>query len=162
MVDRPGVVYIRTTRGKTPVIYGPEETFAIGGSMVVRSSSEDVITIIGAGVTLHEAITAADRLEMDGIASRVIDLYSIKPIDAVTVAAAARETGRLVTVEDHRPEGGLGEAVLAALADEGVPARVVQLSVSNMPGSASPEEQLADAGIDATAIVAAASKLLRS
>jgi transketolase len=162
MVDRPGVVYIRTTRGKTPVIYGPEETFAIGGSMVVRSSSEDVITIIGAGVTLHEAITAADRLAMDGIAARVIDLYSIKPIDAVTVAAAARETGRLVTVEDHRPEGGLGEAVLAALADEGVPARVVQLAVSNMPGSASPEEQLADAGIDATAIVAAARELLRS
>jgi transketolase len=161
-VDRPGVVYIRTTRGKTPVIYGPEETFAIGGSMVVRSSSKDVITLIGAGVTLHEAITAADRLATDGIVARVIDLYSIKPIDAATVAAAARETGRLVTVEDHRPEGGLGEAVLAALADEGVPAQVVQLAVSNMPGSASPEEQLADAGIDARAIAAAARELVHS
>jgi transketolase len=130
--------------------------------MVVRSSSKDVITLIGAGVTLHEAITAADRLATDGIAARVIDLYSIKPIDAATVAAAARETGRLVTVEDHRPEGGLGEAVLAALADEGVPAQVVQLAVSNMPGSASPEEQLADAGIDARAIAAAARELVHS
>jgi transketolase len=162
MVDRPGVVYLRTTRGKTPVIYGPNERFSIGGSKVVRSGSKDVITVIGAGVTLHEAITAADRLATDGIAARVIDLYSIKPIDAATVAAAARETGRLVTVEDHRPEGGLGGAVLAALADEGVPARVVQLAVSNMPGSASPQEQLADAGIDAKAIVAAARELLGS
>jgi transketolase len=162
MVDRPGVVYIRTTRGKTPVIYGPDEMFPIGGSKVVRSGSKDLITLIGAGVTLHEAIAAADRLATDAIAARVIDLYSIKPIDAATVAAAARETGRLVTVEDHRPEGGLGEAVLAALAKEGVPARVVRLAVSNMPGSASPEEQLADAGIDATAIVAAARELLRS
>jgi transketolase len=162
MVDRPGVVYLRTTRGKTPVIYGPDETFPIGGSKVVRSGPADVITLIGAGVTLHEAMTAADRLVADDIAARVIDLYSIKPIDTATVAAAARETGRLVTVEDHRPEGGLGEAVLAALADQGVPAQVVRLGVSNMPGSASPEEQLADAGIDATAIVAAARELLRS
>jgi transketolase len=162
MVDRPGVVYLRTTRGKTPVIYGADETFPIGGSKVVRSGSDDVITLIGAGVTHHEAITAADRLAADGIAARVIDLYSIKPIDAATVAAAARETSRLVTVEDHRPEGGLGEAVLAALTNEGVPARVVRLAVSNRPGSGSPEEQLADAGIDATAIAATAKELLRT
>jgi transketolase len=162
MVDRPGVVYIRTTRGETPVIYGPDETFPIGGSKVVRSGPADVVTLIGAGITLHEAITAADRLAADGIAARVIDLYSIKPIDAATIAAAARETGRLVTVEDHRPEGGLGEAVIAALADDGVSAGVCRLAVANMPGSASPEEQLADAGIDATAIVAAARELLRS
>ena len=161
MVDRPGVVYIRTTRGKTPVIYGPDEAFPIGGSKVVRSGSEDVLTLIGAGVTLHEAITAADRLAADGVAARVIDLYSIKPIDAATIATAALETGRLVTVEDHRPEGGLGEAVLAALADESVTARVIQLGVTNMPGSATPEEQLADAGIDAAAIVTAARELLR-
>ncbi len=161
MVDRPGVVYLRTTRGETPVIYGPDEMFPIGGSKVVRSSPADALTLIGAGVTLHEAIKAADRLANDGIAARVIDLYSIKPIDAATVAAAARETGLLVTVEDHRPEGGLGEAVLAALADEGESAPVVRLAVSNMPGSASPEEQLADAGIDATAIVVAARDLLQ-
>jgi transketolase len=161
MVDQPGVVYLRTTRGKTPVIYGPEETFPIGGSKVFRSGSADVITLIGAGVTVHEAMTAAERLAADGIAARVIDLYSIKPIDAATIAAAARETGRLVTVEDHRPEGGLGEAVLAALADEGVTARFARLAVSNMPGSASPEEQLADAGIDATAIAVAARELVQ-
>ena len=161
MVDRPGVVYIRTTRGTTPVIYGPDEMFPVGGSKVVRSGPADVVTLIGAGITLHEAIAAADRLAADGIAARVIDLYSIKPIDAATIAAAARETGRLVTVEDHRPEGGLGEAVIGALAGESVQARVVRLGVSNMPGSASPEEQLADAGIDATAIVAAARELLR-
>jgi transketolase len=161
MVDRPGVVYIRTTRGKTPVIYGPDEKFPIGGSNVVRSGSKDVITLIGAGVTLHEAIIAADRLAADGISARVIDLYSIKPIDAATIATAARETGRFVTVEDHRPEGGLGEAVLAALADEGVTAQVVRLGVSVMPGSATPDEQLADAGIGASAIEAAAHELLR-
>ena len=125
MVDRPGIVYIRTTRGETPVIYDPDEMFPIGGSKIVRSSPADAVTLIGAGITLHEAITAADRLAADGIAARVIDLYSIKPIDAATIVASARETGRIVTVEDHRPEGGLGEAVLAALADEGVQARVV-------------------------------------
>jgi transketolase len=161
MVDRPGIVYLRTTRGETPVIYGPDEMFPIGGSKVVRSSPADALTLIGAGVTLHEAIKAADRLATDGIAARVIDLYSIKPIDAATIATAARETGRLVTVEDHRPEGGLGEAVLAALADEGVPARFARLGVSDMPGSATPEEQVADAGIDSAAIVTAARELLR-
>jgi transketolase len=160
MVDRPGIVYLRTTRGETPVIYGPNEMFPIGGSRIVRSSTADAITLIGAGVTLHEAITAADRLASEGIAARVIDLYSIKPIDAATIAAAARETGRIVTVEDHRAEGGLGEAVLAALADEGAQARVRRLAVANMPGSATPDEQLAGAGIDAPAIVAAARQLL--
>jgi transketolase len=160
MVDRPGVVYLRTTRGETPVIYGPDESFPIGGSKVIRSGSADAITLIGAGVTLHEAVKAADGLAADGISARVIDLYSIKPIDAPTLVIAARETGRLVTVEDHRPEGGLGEAVLAALADAGVAARVARLAVTHMPGSATPEAQLADAGIDSAAIVAAARQLL--
>ena len=105
-------------------------------------------------------MTAATSLAEDGIAARVIDLYSIKPIDTSTLAAAARETGRIVTVEDHWPEGGLGEAVLAALADAGVQARVCRLGVSNMPGSATPEEQLVDAGIDARAIVAAVFRLI--
>jgi transketolase len=161
VVDRPGVVYIRTTRGETPVIYGPDEEFPIGASKVVRSGPGDAVTLIGAGVTLHEAMTAADRLAADGIAARVIDLYSIKPIDTATIATAAHETGRILTVEDHRPEGGLGEAVLAALADEGVQVPFARLGVSDMPGSATPEEQRADAGIDAAAIVAAARELLR-
>jgi transketolase len=160
MADRSGVVYLRTTRGKTPVIYDPDETFEVGGSRLVRSSAADAVTVIGAGITLHEAIAAADRLAEDGIAARVIDLYSIKPIDAATVVEAARETGRIVTVEDHRPEGGLGEAVRSALADADVHPRTVLLAVRNMPGSATPEEQLADAGVDAAAIVAAVRRLV--
>ena len=160
MVDRPGIVYLRTTRGETPVIYDADDAFLIGGSRVVRTGPADVVTLIGAGVTLHEAITAAESLAADGIAARVIDLYSIKPIDAATVAAAARETGRILTVEDHRPEGGLGEAVLAALAGEDVQARICRLAVASMPGSATPGEQLAEAGIDARAIAAAARRLV--
>jgi transketolase len=160
MVDWPGVVYLRTTRGETPVIYGLDETFEIGGSKLVRSSAADDVTLIGAGVTLHEAIKAADLLAHDAVVARVIDLYSIKPIDVATITTAARETGRIVTVEDHRLEGGLGEAVLAALADEGVLAEVARLGVSNMPGSATPEEQRADAGIDAAAIAASTRALL--
>ena len=160
MADRPGVVYMRTTRSETPVIYSPDEAFSIGGSRVVRSSPADVVTLIGAGITLHESIAAAETLERDGIAARVIDLYSIKPIDTETLAAAARETGRIVTVEDHRPEGGLAEAVLGALAAADLHARVIRLAVANMPGSATPEEQLAEAGIDAPAIAAAARRLV--
>jgi transketolase len=160
MADTSGVVYIRTTRVPTPVIYGPDEAFTIGGSRVVRASTIDALTIVAAGITLHEAITAADALAVRGIATRVIDLYSIKPIDSAALATAARDTGRIVTVEDHRPEGGLGEAVLAALAAEHVSAQVTGLAVSNMPGSATPDEQLAIAGIDAGAIAAAAERLI--
>jgi transketolase len=160
MADRAGVVYMRTTRGATPVIYEPDDSFPIGGSRVLRSTGADDVTLIGAGVTLHEALKAADLLTVDGIAARVIDLYSIKPIDSATLAAAARDTGRIVTAEDHRPQGGLGESVLTALAGEGATARVLQLGVTGMPGSATPEEQLADAGIDARAIAAAARRLM--
>jgi transketolase len=160
MADRPGVVYLRTTRGPTPVIYGANEVFPIGGCRVVRSSDADEVTLVGAGVTLHEALAAAEVLAASGIQARVIDLYSIKPIDSATLAAAARETGRIVTAEDHRPEGGLGEAVLAALSDAGAAARVVRLAVEHMPGSATPAEQLVDAGIDAAAIVAAARRIV--
>jgi transketolase len=160
MADRTGVVYMRTTRGATPVIYEPDDSFPIGGSRVLRSTGADDVTLIGAGVTLHEALKAADLLTVDGIAARVIDLYSIMPIDSATLAAAARDTGRIVTAEDHRPQGGLGESVLTALAGEGATARVLQLGVTGMPGSATPEEQLADAGIDARAIAAAARRLM--
>jgi len=160
MADRPGVVYLRTTRGKTPVIYGPDEMFPVGGSRVVRSSESDDVTLVGAGITLHEAMSAAGILAASDIRARVIDLYSIKPIDTATLVQAARETGHIVTVEDHRPEGGLGEAVLAALADADVHPVVSRLAVANMPGSATPEEQLAEAGIDASAIVAAARRSL--
>jgi transketolase len=160
--DREGIVFMRTTREKTPVIYQPGERFEIGGSRVVRQGDDDAVTLIGAGVTLHEALKAADLLAEEGIAARVIDLYSIKPVDEATVRAAARETGGIVTVEDHFPEGGLGDAVLEALAEEPGRAVVRKLAVRIMPGSATPAEQLEAAGIDAEHIAAAARELIRT
>ncbi|MGH3133389.1 MAG: transketolase [Gaiellaceae bacterium] len=163
MADVDGIAYLRTLRPATPVIYGPDEEFEIGGSRVVRSSDEDDVVLVAAGITVQEALAAADLLAEDGIAARVIDLYSIKPLDAETLLAAAEATqGRLVTVEDHWPEGGLGEAVLAALSGIDVPPRVVKLAVRGMPGSGRPEELLAAAGIDAEHIAAAARRLVEA
>src|SRR2546428_6722781 len=116
MVDRSGVVFLRTTREKTPVLYAPEQRFPIGGSVVLRRSEGDVATIVAAGITVHEALQAQQALAAVGLAVRVIDAYSVKPIDAATLRQAARETGVIVTVEDHWPEGGLGEAVPGAVA----------------------------------------------
>jgi transketolase len=160
MVDRPGISFLRTTREKTPVIYPAGESFPIGGSRVIRSSTADHVTLVGAGITLHQALAAADLLAGEGIAARVIDLYSIKPIDAATLLEAAATTGRIVTVEDHWPEGGLGDAVLEVFADADEQPRVVQLAVRVMPGSATPAQQLAAAGIDAAAIATAARELV--
>jgi len=160
MVDLQGIAFLRATREKTPVIYSPDETFRIGGSRVVRETDDDAVTLIGAGITLHEAMKAADQLAGDGINARVIDLYSIKPIDAETLRAAARATGRFVTVEDHFPEGGLGDAVLEVFADSDERPRIVKLAVRELPGSATPEQQLAAAGIDAPHIAAAARRLV--
>jgi len=160
MADHPGIAYMRTSRGATPTIYAPDDRFEIGGSSVLRSSDDDRVTLIGAGVTLHEALRAADELSARGVAARVIDLYSVKPVDGETVRQAAADTGAIVTVEDHWPEGGLGDAVLAALADvEGV--RVRKLAVTEMPGSGKPDELIHAYGIDADAIVAAAQDLVR-
>jgi len=149
MADLEGISYLRTLRPNTPVLYGPGEEFPVGGSKVLRDG--DAVTLVGCGITVHEALKAAD--ELDG--ARVIDCYSIKPIDSATLAAAARETGHLVVVEDHWPEGGLGDAVLAALAAEGVSARVTHLAVRDMPRSGKPAELMAAYGIDAAAIVQA-------
>jgi transketolase len=160
MADREGIVFLRTTREKTPVLYGPDEEFRIGGSRVVRRTDADQVTLVGAGITLHEAIKAADALADEGIAARVIDLYSIKPLDAVTLLAAGRETGAVVTVEDHFPEGGLGDAVLDVFADERNAPQVRKLAVRIMPGSATPAEQLAATGIDAQHIADAARELV--
>ena len=160
MVDREGTVFMRTTREKTPVIYSPDEEFHVGGSKVVRQTDDDAVTIVGAGITLHEAMKAADALRGDGISARVIDLYSVKPIDAETLRAAARDTGRIVTVEDHWPQGGLGDAVLEVFADSDERPRILKLAVDHMPGSATPEQQLAAAGIDAEHIAAAARALV--
>ena len=161
MADTEGISYLRTLRPATPVLYEPDEEFAIGGSRVLRSSDDDEVALIGAGITVHEALKAADALAEAGISARVIDLYSIKPLDVATLRAAAEATdGCLVTVEDHWPEGGLGDAVIAALADTDDPPRVLKLAVSGMPRSGKPEELLAVAGIDAEHIEAAARKLV--
>ncbi|MEU0923035.1 transketolase [Streptomyces malaysiensis] len=160
MAGESGIRYLRTTRGGTPVIYPSSETFPIGGSKVVRATDGDRVTLIGAGVTLHEAVEAADRLAEEGIPARVIDLYSLKPVDARTLRTAAEVTGRLITVEDHHPEGGLGDAVLGAFADGRPVPRMVRLAVRMMPASSTPAEQLSDAGIDADAIAAAARELV--
>ena len=161
MADTVGISYLRTLRPATPVLYSPDEEFAIGGSRVLRSSDNDEVTLVGAGITVHEALRAADALAEDGVAARVIDLYSIKPIDEETLRAAAEATGgRLVTIEDHWAEGGLGDAVLSALADTEEPPRVVKLAVREMPKSGKPEELLARAGIDAEHIAAAARRLV--
>jgi transketolase len=162
MADTNGIVFLRTLRPNTPVIYDADEEFRIGGSRVIRSSDDDDVTIIGAGITVHEALKAADGLEEDGITARVIDLYSIKPIDAETLQIAAEATGRIITVEDHFPEGGLGDAVLAALAENGDRARVVKLAVSDMPRSGKPAELLNAYGIDAEHIAAAARQLVQA
>ncbi|MGH3319114.1 MAG: transketolase [Streptosporangiaceae bacterium] len=155
MADHDGICYMRTIRGNTPVLYEPDEPFEIGGSGLPRSSPDDRVTIVAAGVTVHEAVRAADRLADEGIAVRVLDAYSIKPIDARALRAAAEETGRIVTVEDHWPEGGLGDAVLDVFADAQPSPRIMKLAVSAMPASATPDEQLHEAGIDADALLEA-------
>ncbi len=161
MADTEGIVFLRTLRPNTPVIYDADEEFAVGGSRVVRSADdEDDVTLVGAGVTVHEALKAAEALEEEGISARVIDLYSIKPIDADTLQAAAETTGRIVTVEDHFPEGGVGDAVIAALANSDERPRVVQLAVREMPRSGKPEELMSAYGIDAEHIAAAARQLV--
>jgi transketolase len=161
MADLRGVSYLRTSRGDTPVIYQPGERFEAGGSRVLRSAPGDQVTLVAAGVTVHEALAAADLLADDGIQARVIDAYSVKPVDAATLRAAAQETGRIVTVEDHWPEGGLGDAVLSALAAGGQPLPVVRkLAVRSMPGSATPDEQLQMTGIDLASVATAAAELV--
>jgi len=161
MADRDGISFLRTSRPNMPVIYEPEEKFPVGGSKVVRSSEDDDVTIVGAGITLHEALEAAELLDADEISARVIDLYSVKPIDAATLRAAAEETHGIVTVEDHWAEGGLGDAVLDALADSDERPRVIKLAVREMPSSGKPDELLAAAGIDAEHIADAARRLVR-
>jgi transketolase len=161
LAERPGISYLRLTRAELPVLHPAGEHLQIGGSRVLRRSDQDDVAIVAAGVALHEGLAAADTLADQGIRARVIDLYSIKPVDAVTLRAAVRDTGgRLLTVEDHRPEGGLGEAVLGAVAGTGLPLRLVQLGVTDVPGSGTPAELIKTAGIDASAIATSVTALL--
>ncbi|HEX6754184.1 MAG TPA: transketolase [Solirubrobacterales bacterium] len=159
MREHRGISYMRTTREATPVLYESAETFRIGGSRTVRSSDGDAVTLIGAGITLRECLDAAEQLAESGIAARVIDLYSVKPVDAETILGAARETGAIVTVEDHWAEGGIGEVVAAVLADAGVAPKLERLAVTERPGSGPPADLLAAAGIDAAAVVTAAQRI---
>ncbi|GHG87332.1 transketolase [Streptomyces lanatus] len=159
MAGLDGIRYLRTSRGASPVIYGPDEEFPVGGSKVLRAGHHDRLTVVAAGVTVHEALAAADVLAREGIPIRVVDLYSVKPVDRLTLRQAAEDTGLLLTVEDHHEEGGLGDAVLDAFLDGRPVPRLARLAVRMMPGSASPDEQLHAAGIDA-ATIAAAGKLL--
>ncbi|WP_051298361.1 transketolase [Arthrobacter castelli] len=160
MADTDGISYLRATRGPYPVLYGVDERFPIGGSKVHGATDDDVVALIGAGVTLHECLDAAAQLADEGIAARVIDLYSVKPLDVPTLLDACRATGgRLVTVEDHYPAGGLGSAVAEALSDQQVPLKLKRLAVQSLPTSGSPAELLDAAGISATHIVDAARSL---
>jgi transketolase len=157
MVDLPGISYLRTTREKTPVLYNSDEEFTVGGSRVLRSGSGDRAAIVGAGVTVFEALEAADQLAEDGVPARVIDAYSVKPIDGSTLRRALADTGLLVVVEDHWIDGGLGDAVLEALAVGGgeLSGRVIKLAVTEMPGSGTAEELRDWAGISAAKIARA-------
>jgi transketolase len=158
MARTNGVVYLRTTREKTPILYDAHERFPIGGSKILRAGDADEVTIIAAGITVHEALKAADKLAREGLPARVVDAYSVKPLDEQGIRAAVRDTaGRVVVVEDHWAEGGLGEAVLACLAGEAV--KCVHLAVRDMPGSGRPAELLRAAHIDAASIARAAESL---
>ena len=161
MADTHGIVYLRTTRGAYPVLYPDGEAFPIGGSKMHHAAPGDQVALIGAGVTLHECLAAAKELGGLGVKARVIDAYSIKPIDRDALVEACMATGgRLVVVEDHYPEGGLGSAVLEALADASVPAlNIAHLAVRALPTSGKPAELLDVAGISCRHIVAAAREL---
>jgi transketolase len=152
----PGIVYIRTSRPKTKVIYDNAETFPVGGSKTLRSSAKDRVTIVAAGVTVPEALKAHEALAKDGIAARVIDLYSVKPADEATLRKAAEETRGIVTAEDHSASGGIGDAVAAAVAGR---TRMEVLGVRDIPRSGKPEELMKAYGITADAIVEAARRL---
>jgi transketolase len=158
--NHKGMVYLRAGRPKSPVLYGPEEQFQIGGSKLIRHSASDTLTIVAAGVTLFEALKAHDQLKTAGIFVRVIDLYSIVPIDRATLIDSARATqGRILTVEDHYAHGGLGDAVLSAVGSEGI--RVHKLAVRSIPHSGKPEELVDHFGIGARTIVEAAKQIIK-
>jgi transketolase len=159
MAQHKGLAYMRTSRPKTPVTYGPDETFPIGGSKVLRQSDHDVATVVGVGVTVFEALKAYDQLVAEGIHIRVIDAYSLQPIDAATlVAAGAATSGKIVTVEDHYASGGLGDAVSEAVSSAGYSVR--RLAVREIPRSGQPEELLERYGISARHVVETVKSLL--
>jgi transketolase len=161
MASLEGISDLRTTREATPLLYATDDEFPVGGSKTLAASDHDDVALVGAGITLHECLAARDLLAADGITARVIDCYSVKPIDAATLRAALTDTGRIVVVEDHHIEGGLGDAVLSAIASTGpLTGSVQKIGVTEVPGSATPEELRAWAGIDAPSIAKAARSAL--
>ncbi len=163
MAEHDGIVYMRTTREKTPVLYGPDEEFKIGGSRVVRQSDKDRLTVVAAGITLHEALKAYDQLKSQRVTIRVIDAYSVKPMDEETLLAAVQEVGnKIIVVEDHWPEGGLGDAVMDVFTQQDGPMpQIAKLAVQSMPGSGTPAELMEEAGISAHCVVEAVNALLQ-
>jgi transketolase len=163
MAEHDGIVYMRTTREKTPTIYSPDDQFVVGGSKVIHQSENDQATVVAAGITLHEALKAYDQLQSEGITVRVIDAYSVKPMDEETLLAAAQEaSNKILTVEDHWPEGGLGEAVMEVFSKrDGLMPEIVKLAVEGMPGSGTPDELLEEAGISTHHIVQAVKALVK-
>ncbi len=159
MIKQPGICYMRTTRMDTAPLYQPSEKFKIGGSKVLRQSKKDKITVVAAGVTLYETLQAYEQLKAEGISIRVIDLYSVKPIDKQILKKAVKETKALITVEDHFAEGGLGEAVMSALADKS--ARIYSLAVRKMPKSGQPQQLLNYENISSQAIIRQVKKLIK-
>jgi transketolase len=158
--NHKGMVYLRAGRPKSPILYGPEERFQIGGSKVLRQSASDVLTIVAAGVTLFEALKAHDQLKALGISVRVVDLYSVSPIDRATLVDCARATrGSILTVEDHYAHGGLGDAVLGAVGTEGI--KVHKLAIREIPHSGKPDELVDHFGIGARSIVEAAKQITK-
>lgn len=152
MAKYQGIAYLRTTRPKTPVIYRNEEEFPVGGCKVLRADPHDAVTVVAAGITVHEALKAYEILANEGIKIRVVDLYSVKPLDEATLIRCALETNcTIVTVEDHYPEGGIGDAVASAVSKEGI--KVHKLAVTDIPRSGKPEELMDMFGISANAIV---------
>ena len=161
MADTRGISFLRTTRGAYPVLYGPDESFPVGSSKVLRSTPHDQVALMGAGVTVHNCLAAAEELAADGIAARVIDLYSVKPVDVETLRAASAVTGgHLLVAEDHYPQGGLGAAVMEALALEERPPRIAHCAVRGLPTSGTPQELMEAAGISGPRIAAAARELI--
>jgi transketolase len=158
---RPGPAYIRTSRPKTPIVYGPDDTFEAGGSKVLREGPNDVATVVAAGVTVFEALKAHEDLKKSGLNIRVIDLYSVQPVDRATLVRSGRATGNtIVTVEDHYAAGGIGDAVAEAVAGEGI--AVHRLAVREIPRSGKPEEMLEKFGIGAKQIVDVCQSLVAS
>ncbi|HUO77143.1 MAG TPA: transketolase [Thermodesulfovibrionales bacterium] len=156
--DHKGIVYLRTTRKDTPIIYASDEDFPIGGSKVLRSSNEDAVTVVAAGITLHEALAAHDTLRQEGIFIRVIDLYSVKPLDKATLKIAARVSQAIITAEDHFAEGGIGEAIRSVMSEIDIP--IYCLSVQKMPMSGKPDELLEYEGISKNAIMKKVKEIL--